>query len=160
MEEQHLKLYYMSAPLIVKNSISINAPASKVWDALVNPEQTKKYMFGCETVSDWKIGSPLLWRANYEGKEMVFVKGTILDIQPEKYLAYTTIDPNSGIEDIPGNYLRVTYELSANGNETILTATQGDYSKVGEGEKRYRETIDGGGWEPILVEIKKLVEAK
>ena len=46
--------------LFVKNIININAPALKVWDALVNPEQTKKYMFGCETVSDWKPGSPLL----------------------------------------------------------------------------------------------------
>ncbi len=32
----------MSKPLIVENSITINAPAGKVWDALVNPEQTKK----------------------------------------------------------------------------------------------------------------------
>ncbi len=38
-------------------------------------------MFGCETVSDWKTGSPLLWKGTYEGNEMVFVKGTVLDIQ-------------------------------------------------------------------------------
>jgi uncharacterized protein YndB with AHSA1/START domain len=146
------------SPLIVSNSISINAPAATVWDALVNPEQTKRYMFGCSALSDWKIGSPLLWQAIYEGKEMVFVKGTIVDIQPGKFLAYTTIDPNSGIEDIPENYLTVTYELAAADGKTLLTATQGDYAKVGEGEKRYRETIDGGGWEPILVEIKKMLE--
>ena len=60
--------------LFVKNTITINASANKVWDALLNPEQTKKYMFGCETVSDWKVGSTLLWRADYEGKQMVFVK--------------------------------------------------------------------------------------
>lgn len=52
----------MSKPLFVKNSIVINASTEKVWDALVNPEQTKKYMFGCETVSDWKVGTSLLWR--------------------------------------------------------------------------------------------------
>ena len=72
----------MNAPLIVKNSIIINAPAAKVWDALVNPVQTKKYMFGCETISDWKPGSELLWRGNYEGKDMVFVKGKIVEIIP------------------------------------------------------------------------------
>lgn len=148
----------MSAPLIVKNSITINAPATTVWDALVNPEQTKKYMFGCETVSDWKSGSELLWRGNYEGKDMVFVKGNIVEITPEKFLSYTTIDPNSGIEDIPGNYLTVTYDLQEENGQTILTATQGDYSTVGEGEKRFRETLAGGGWQPILDEIKKLVE--
>ena len=58
----------MSNPLFVKNSITINAPASKVWNALVNPEQTKKYMFGCETVSDSRVGSPLLRRGEYEGE--------------------------------------------------------------------------------------------
>ena len=68
--------------LFVKNTITINASANKVWDALVNPEQTKKYMFGCETVSDWKVGSELLWKGNYEGKEMIFVKGHIINIEP------------------------------------------------------------------------------
>ena len=41
--------------LNVKNSIRIEATADRVWDALTNPEQTKKYMFGCETVSDWQV---------------------------------------------------------------------------------------------------------
>jgi uncharacterized protein YndB with AHSA1/START domain len=150
----------MSNPLIVRNSIQIDAPAAKVWDALTNPAQTKKYMFGCETVSDWKPGSPLLWRGSYEGKEMVFVKGDIVEIHPGKFLAYTTIDPNSGIADAPENYLTVTYELAENNGKTELTVTQGDYSKVGDGDKRYQETVDGGGWTPILVEIKKLVESE
>ncbi|MEP7168072.1 MAG: SRPBCC domain-containing protein [Bacteroidota bacterium] len=149
----------MEKELIVKNSITINAPLSKVWDALVNPEQTKKYMFGCETVSDWKPGSPLLWRGSYEGKEMVFVKGNIVKIEPEKLLAYTTIDPNSTIADIPENYLTVTYNLEAQNGQTILTVTQGNYATVADGDKRYKEAFNNGeGWNPILVEIKKLLE--
>ncbi len=149
----------MSESLFVKNTITINAPASKVWDALVNPLQTKKYMFGCETVSDWKAGSELLWKAEYEGKEMVFVKGTILSIEPEKLLAYTTIDPNSTIDDVAENYLTVTYTVTEENGQTVFTVTQGDYSKVAEGERRYEEASNNGeGWNPILLEIKKLVE--
>jgi len=149
----------MDKELTVKSSITINATAAKVWDALTNPEQTKKYMFGCETVSDWKVGSPLLWQANYEGKDTVFVKGSIVRIEPEKFLAYTTFDPNSTIEDIPANYLTVTYDLLLKDGQTLLTVTQGDYSKVADGERRYNETYNGGeGWNPILVEIKKLAE--
>jgi uncharacterized protein YndB with AHSA1/START domain len=145
--------------LIVKNSITINATASKVWDVLTNPEQTKKYMFGCETVSDWKKGSPLLWKGTYEGKDMVFVKGNIVDIKPEKFLAYTTIDPNSTIEDIPENYLTVTYELASENGKTVFTVTQGDYKKVADSERRYKEAYNNGeGWNPILVEIKKIAE--
>ena len=146
-------------PLLIKNTITINAPADKVWNALTNPEETKKYMFGCETVSDWKPGSPLLWKGSYEGKEMIFVKGNIVSIDPGRYLAYTTIDPNAAMEDIPENYLTVTYELTPQQDQTFLTVTQGDYSKVAEGQKRYEESWNNGeGWNPILVEIKKQVE--
>ncbi len=149
-------------PLIIKSVITINAAPAKVWDALVNPEQTKKYMFGCETVSDWKPGSSLLWRMEYEGKDFVAVKGAIVEIQPEKLLTYTTIDPNNAtIADIPENYLDVTYALTSENGQTVLTVTQGDYSKVADGERRYTESYNNGeGWNPILMEIKKLVEGE
>lgn len=101
----------MDQPLIVKSTIDIQASKLKVWDALTNPEKTKIYMFGCETVSDWKVGSELLWRGEYEGKAMVFVKGKIVAIEPENLLTYTVIDPFASYPDIPENYLNVTYEL-------------------------------------------------
>lgn len=146
-------------PLIVKNTIIINAPIAKVWDALTNPVQTKKYMFGCEALSDWKKGSPLTWEMIYEGKPFVAVKGHIVEIEPNKKLAYTTIDPNSPIADIPENYLTVTYLLKAEGGKTELTVTQGDYSTVADGEKRYEEAYNNGeGWNPVLIEIKKMLE--
>ncbi len=145
--------------LIIENKITIKGSASKVWDVLTKPEQTKKYMFGCETVSDWKIGSTLLWKGTYEGKEMVFVKGNIVDIQPEKLLVYTVIDPNSTMPDVPENYLTVTYKLKNLNGTTFLTVTQGDYSVVAEGERRYKEAYNNGeGWNPILVQVKAIVE--
>jgi uncharacterized protein YndB with AHSA1/START domain len=151
----------MSHPLIVTSTINIRASADKVWDALTNPAQTKKYMFGCEALSDWKVGSPLIWKGNFDGIELVAVKGTIVKIQPGKFLAYTAIDPNNpSIPDLPENYLTVTYDLSEEGGQTILTATQGDYNTVADGENRYRHTVDGGGWTPILAGIKNLVEAE
>lgn len=151
----------MAQPLFIKNTIVINAPAAKVWDALVNPEQTKKYMFGCEALSDWNPGSPLLWKGSYEGKEMIFVKGQIREIQPEKLLVYTVIDPNNtSIEDIPENYLTITYSLTSLNGKITFTVTQGDYNKVAEGKKRYEESYNNGeGWHPILVQIKNLAES-
>ncbi len=147
-------------PLLIINTITINAPASKVWDALVNPEQTQKYMFGCKTISDWKKGSSLLWEGEWEGKKMVFVKGSIIEIQTQKLLTYSVIDPNNpNIPDVPENYLHVTYALSTQNNNTLLTVTQGDYNKVADGEKRYNESYNNGeGWNPILVQIKAILE--
>ena len=41
--------------LTVRNKIVIHASASKVWDALTNPEQTKKYMFGAKQFQTGKL---------------------------------------------------------------------------------------------------------
>jgi uncharacterized protein YndB with AHSA1/START domain len=149
----------MSQPLIVENTITLRAPATKVWNALTNPAETKKYMFGCEALSDWKEGSPLIWKGTFNGVELVAVKGTIKKIQPGKYLEYTVIDPNNPkIPDLPENYLTVTLDLKEQDGQTVLTATQGDYSTVADGDNRYKHSVDGGGWTPILDAIKTLVE--
>jgi uncharacterized protein YndB with AHSA1/START domain len=152
----------MQNSLFVKSEIVINATAEKVWDVLTNPAQTKKYMFGCETVSDWKAGSELLWRGEWEGNAIVFVKGTIKAIESNKKLVYTTIDPNNTtIADVPENYLTVTYLLEPQGNSTLLIVTQGDYNKVADGERRYQEAYNNGeGWNPILVQMKQIAETE
>jgi len=150
----------MSQPLIVTNTIMIDAPAKKVWDALTNPEQTKKYMFGCEALSDWKPGSPLIWKGTFNGVEMIAVKGNIVSIEPPKTLVYTVIDPNNPkIPDLPQNYLIVTCHLTETNGQTKLEVSQGDYSTVAEGADRYKHTVEGGGWDPILVQIKTLCES-
>ncbi|NSL88979.1 hypothetical protein ECE50_019210 [Chitinophaga sp. Mgbs1] len=149
----------MSKELFVRNNITINAPAAAVWDALVNPARTKQYMFGCETVSDWKKGSELLWKMIHEGKELIAVKGNIEEIIPGKRLIYTTIDPNSNIDDTSEKYLQVTYDLTEDNGQTLLQVSQGNYATVNEGERRFREAEEAGGWSALLEEIKKLVEA-
>ena len=85
----------------------------------------------------------------------------VLELEPGKFLRSTTIDPHSNIDDISENYLQVTYDLVPQGEKTLLKVSQGDYSTVAEGERRYQDSYNNGeGWNPILVEIKKLVEAQ
>jgi uncharacterized protein YndB with AHSA1/START domain len=149
----------MSQPLIVSSEIDIRVPAAAVWDALTNPGMTKKYMFGCEAISDWQPGSPLLWRGNFNGLDMVAVKGSVISIEPGRSLVYTAIDPNNpAIADLPENYLTITYDLTEQDGHTRLAVSQGDYNSVAEGAKRYEETMAGGGWTPLLVQIKDLLE--
>ncbi|MBS1779411.1 MAG: SRPBCC domain-containing protein [Bacteroidetes bacterium] len=144
---------------IIRNEIIINAPAERVWKTLTDAEETKKYMYGCGAISDWEPGSALLWKGVFDGQELVAVKGTVVDIVPGSYLAYTTFDPNNtAIADIPENYLTVTYTLSEAPGGTLLVVTQGDYSAVAEGDKRYNDAVNAGGWSSILSEIKKVAE--
>ena len=146
----------MKKELYVTASADIEASTEKVWDYLTNPEHTRQYMYGCEPDSNWENGSPLVWKGEYEGKEMIFVKGEIVNIIPGKVLQYTVFDPNMGIKDIPENYLTVTYELEENKYSTILTVKQGNFAVVEKGKERYNETAES--WEKFLQKIKELIE--
>ena len=145
----------MADELIVKGTALINAPALKVWDALTKPEWTRKYMYNCDTESDWEAGSALLWRGHGDGN--VYVKGKVLDIKPGAYLAYTVIDPNGNIEDKESNYLTVTYALTPENGQTRVDVTQGDYAKVDNGAARYKDTSPEG-WNGLLQQIKEMIE--
>ena len=150
----------MATPLYIENSILIAAPVSKVWEALTDSHYTKQYMFGCETVSDWTLGSSLIWRMEYEGQPFIPVTGYILKIDAPHHLTYSVFDPNSTMENIPENYLNVSYDLTTEGEFTLLKVRQGDYNTVANGEKRYQDAYNNGlGWSPILEQIKKILEA-
>lgn len=103
--------------------ITINAPASKVWEALTTPEVIKQYFFGTDAVSDWKVGSPLIFKGEWQGKQYQD-KGTILESVPQKIFKYDYWSSMSGIEDKPENYVIITYELSEKDNATTLTVSR------------------------------------
>ena len=46
----------------------IEAPASRVWAALTDPDQIKEYMFGSQVETSWEVGSPITWNGEYEGR--------------------------------------------------------------------------------------------
>lgn len=55
----------MSFDKTIHKTIEINASVSKVWDALINPEVIKLWMWeGVNVTSDWKVGSPITSREN------------------------------------------------------------------------------------------------
>jgi uncharacterized protein YndB with AHSA1/START domain len=70
----------MNRQFVAKQEIIINAPTSKVWDALVNPEMIKQYMFGTNAISDWKKGSPIVFKGEWQGKTYED-KGVILRLE-------------------------------------------------------------------------------
>jgi uncharacterized protein YndB with AHSA1/START domain len=147
------------SPKIVTNSILIRSTLQHVWDVLTKPEFTKIYMFGCETVSDWKEGSPLLWNGQYEGKEVTFVSGHILELKPPHRLIYSVIDLNAPYEKTPENHLKVLYELAETADGVEFKVSQYGFEEAADGEKRFTEIYNNGdGWQPILVGIKELIE--
>ena len=134
---------------IVNKQISIPATPGQVWEALTNPNLTKKYFFNSEVHSDWKQGHPI----TFKGK-MFFIfsfemKGTILEIIPQKLLKYNLKNAKSDSTST------VTETLSYNNGITTMTVTD----DVGEGEgaeKRYKRSVKG--WDKILSGLQDLLE--
>ena len=141
----------MQSTLIAKAQITISAPIAKVWDALVNPEMIKQYMFGTNAVSDWKEGSPIVWKGEWEGKPYED-KGVILQLKPERVLQYSHFSPLSGQADVPANYHTLTIELSPEEKGTILRLSQDNNST--EEDREHAEKM----WAMMLTGIKKVVE--
>ena len=141
----------MSANLIAKATVTIGAPASQVWHALTNPDLIKQYFFGSEAVSDWKEGSALEFKGEWEGKAYVD-KGVILKSEPNKLFQYTYYSPFSELPDVPENYSNISYELIEENDETILTVKQ---ENVSDEEARQRSEKN---WEIVLNNLKELLE--
>ena len=141
----------MNDQYTAKATTTIHAPVSKVWQALVNPEIIKQYLFNTQVVSDWKVGSPITYKGEWEGKSFED-KGEILEIEPERILKSTHWSPLSGVPDIPENYHTVTYTLLEKGDSTEVTITQDN--NASEEEKTHSEK----NWQTVLKGMKKLLE--
>ena len=131
--------------------IEIDASPAAVWDALTDPEQIKEYMFGSQVVTDWKQGSPIVWKGEYEGKKYED-KGEIVEIEPERRLKVTHFSPLSGTEDRPENYHRVLYELEERDGKTRVSLSQ-DNNPSEEAAEHSR-----ANWEKMLAGLKQVVE--
>ena len=134
-------------------SVTIDARAEEVWDALTNPNKVKQYLHGTEMSTDWKVGSPIYWRGEWKGQSYED-KGTVLAFKPREMLRYTHWSPMGGSEDRPENYHTVTYELSGTDGKTHLTLTQDNNPSQEEADK-----MAANNWAPVLQGLKKTVES-
>ena len=141
----------MNETYVAKATINIDAPTSKVWDALTKPELIKQYLFGTEVTTDWQVGSSITYKGVWEGKAYED-KGKVLQVEPEKLLVSTFWSALSGLPDIPENYQTVRYELSSENGGTRLTLTQ-DNNDSEEGAKHSEQN-----WNMVLEGLKKLLE--
>ena len=144
----------MRQDLVVSQTIEVNAPVSKVWDAMTNPEIIKEYLFGTETVTDWKVGNEVIFQGEYEGHQYRD-KGVVRENVLNELLSYSYWSGFSGLEDKPENYSSVTYSLkSIDDNTTALTWTQKGYAT----EQAYEHSQTG--MQEFMQGIKKIIETK
>jgi uncharacterized protein YndB with AHSA1/START domain len=134
-----------------EDSIIINAPMERVWKALTTPELIKQWFFGVDTETDWKKGSPIVHRGEYQGRPYED-KGTILEIEAPRLLVHSHWSPASGLPDAPENYERVSWELAERDGGTELAISESNLAS-----EEARSTSEQS-WRMVLGNLKKLLE--
>jgi uncharacterized protein YndB with AHSA1/START domain len=146
-----VKMPTKTTNFIARSSTIIAASGDKVWNALVSPAAIKQYMFGTTVTSDWKVGSPITWKGEWQGKAYED-KGVIRQFQPGRALQYTHFSPLAGLPDKPENYHTVTIQLSPEGDRTVVSLTQ-DNNPTEETRAHSEKN-----WAIMLENLRKLVE--
>ena len=141
----------MRKPLVALATTTVEAPIAKVWDALVNPASIKQYMFGTNVTSEWKEGSGIVWKGEWQGKAYED-RGTILKVQPGRLLQYTHFSPLSGLPDAPEHYHTITIEFAEDRQGTRVSLSQDNNASEQARDHSQRN------WETVLAGMKKLVE--
>lgn len=130
----------------------IDATRSEVWRALTDPDEIQKYMFGSKVETDWKPGSRITWKGEYEGQKYED-RGEILEVEPERRLKLTHFSPLGGEEDAPENYHTLIYELEERDGKTRVSLSQ-DNNKSEEAAEHSR-----ANWDKMLAGLREVVEA-
>jgi uncharacterized protein YndB with AHSA1/START domain len=132
-------------------STTIDAPVHDVWSALLDPKAIKAYMFGADVQSRWRVGSPIVWKGEWDGKKYED-RGVILQLEPGRTLQYSHFSPLSKLPDSPENYHIVTIELSPEGNGTLVSLSQ-DNNPTAEARAHSEKN-----WNGMLAAMKKYLE--
>ncbi len=142
----------MNKNLIATQSIVINAKAEKVWKTLTNPEKIKIYLFGTETITDWKVGSSIIFQGEYNGHQYKD-KGNVIESTENKVLSYNYWSGFSGLEDNLENYSFVTYKIEdITGEKVTFTWTQKGFANK-DSQCHTEQSL-----KTMLEQIKKLAE--
>ncbi|HYC84084.1 MAG TPA: SRPBCC domain-containing protein, partial [Chryseosolibacter sp.] len=143
----------MRNDLVVTRSLLLNADPLKVWEILTHPDHFDLAIFNCRMNSDWKQGSTITWRGNYQKRDVVF-NGVVMDVVPGRVLKFSAFDPHGGNEGYPENYIHVCYTLVPRKEGTDLQVTLSNFNS-----EEMRAQIAAEEWDfNVLPRIRSLAE--
>ena len=127
----------------------IETTPEKLWEALTSSEFSKRYWFGTELKTDWKVGSPFALVMNGTTTDT----GEILEADRPRRLSYSfqhALDDEMRSE----RPTKVVFTIEPHGRLVKLTLTHEDFedgSKLLDGISR--------GWPAILSSLKSMLES-
>jgi uncharacterized protein YndB with AHSA1/START domain len=135
----------------VQQSIRIQAKASAVWAAVVDPGTMTRWMRGVQVKSTWEPGSAITFAHTSRGQAYED-RGTVLAFEPERLLRYNHWSVLSHLPDSGSTRTVITLELTPAGEETDLAVAHDNLrGKAAFGHARFF-------WRNALADIRTIVE--
>jgi uncharacterized protein YndB with AHSA1/START domain len=129
--------------------IYIRTTPEKLWQALIEPDFTRRFWVGTTQDCDWKVGSA--WRLMIpDGR--VGDAGEVLEIEPHRRLVLSwrnEFRPHLRAE----GYSRLTYLIEPQANMVKLTVSH----EIDRPESKFIDAVSTG-WPLILSSLKSLLE--
>jgi uncharacterized protein YndB with AHSA1/START domain len=118
----------MSPKPIVEKSVEIATSSNRVWRALMDPEMIVQWMGGAHVDSTWELGSEITFTGTMPNFNKKYRdRGTVLAVQPEKFLQYSHWSQMTRLPDIPENRTILTFLLEPIDEKTRLTIRQENF---------------------------------
>lgn len=136
---------------IASADVEVAASADEVWRALTDPDSVEKYFFGARVDTDWRPGSPIVWRGKFQGKPFED-KGEVVEVEENRLLRMTHFSPLSGSQDVAENYHTITFTLAERGTGTHVELRQDNNGSRDEADR------SAANWATMLQGLKRVAE--
>jgi len=144
----------------IVSEVHINAPAAKVFQALIDPKQLMKWWNSEECTTEffemdarrggqWRFGTRKS-TLKVNGVSQFFCQGEVLEYDPPRLLAYTWI---ANWHDDKTRRTVVRWELTPTKDGTHVKVTHSGLAQEAVARKDY-----SGGWPGVVEMLKKFVE--
>jgi uncharacterized protein YndB with AHSA1/START domain len=137
----------MDKPKFVYVSYIASTP-EKVWNALTDPQVTRKYWNNHHNASDWKVGSRWEHR-DFDDPKLVDIVGTVVESEFPRRLVVTWVPPKE--EGNQAKTSRVTYNIESFMEIVRLTVTHDEL------DTEMFESVSFG-WPAVISGLKTLLE--
>jgi uncharacterized protein YndB with AHSA1/START domain len=143
----------VGATYSIEAEILVASPIEEAWECFLDPAKSAEFFFGITFVSDLKVGSPITWSGEWQGKPFKDT-GIILELRKPRLFRYDYFSNFSGEPDLPENHYEVAYsfDLAPDGVRIAIKQSNAKTKEAAEHSEK--------NWTMMLEAIKMKLEAK
>jgi uncharacterized protein YndB with AHSA1/START domain len=138
---------------VVEVDTTIAATPHQVWQAM----QQGAMFPGTEIKTDWKIGHPIIFTGEWQGRKFTD-RGEIQSLAENEELSFTHWSDKTGSDQRPASWHVVKYQLQPAGQRTKVTLSQFNEGEKQDVDAKTRAEFEKN-WTMMLEGLKKTAEA-